>query len=370
MEGPRKNNPLENVFDILLSYYNKDVFSAASVACYSPSLVDNEDNLFCCGTLAGINTEKVTSSTLFDLASLTKPLVTVLCVLSLIDNEKLAWDTTLGYLLPLADSHPLRAVDIYSLMSHSSGLAAHREFWKGALGVEEEQRRNWLLQELLKEDKEYKKGGYHLYSDLGYMLLGFIVEQKVEKKLINYWTEVIAEPLGIAADLFFPADKNKGGCRSYAATGVCEWSGAVLQGIVHDDNCRSTGCVCGHAGLFGSAEAVLYLCKELLTLYRGERSRLPLSSEIFRFACRRVGISEWTAGFNLPSAQGSSAGKYFSEESIGHLGFTGTSFWIDLQKELIVVLLTNRVIAGNDQVGIRQLRPAVHNCLVEQLGKK
>jgi CubicO group peptidase (beta-lactamase class C family) len=370
MAGSQEKHLSEYIFSILLSYYNNKVFSAASGAYYSSSLADNENNLFCCGTLGGDDTEKVTPSTLFDLASLTKPLVTVLCVLSLIDNKKLAWDSPLSSLLPLPYSHPLKAIDIYSLMSHSSGLAAHRDFWKGGRGVKKDQRREWLLQELLKQDKEYQQGSDHLYSDLGYMLLGFIVELKVEKKLADYWTEVIAEPLGIAADLFFPVNREKACCRPYAATGVCGWSGEVLQGVVNDDNCRATGGVCGHAGLFGTAEAVLYLCRELLALYRGDPGRLPLSPETFRFACRRAGSSEWTAGFNLPSKQGSSAGIYFSEESIGHLGFTGTSFWIDLQKELIVVLLTNRVIAGSDQEGIKQLRPAVHNCLAEQRGKK
>ncbi|MDX2502529.1 MAG: serine hydrolase, partial [Deltaproteobacteria bacterium] len=90
----------------------------------------------------------------------------------------------------------------------------------------------------------------------------------------------------------------------------------------------------------------------------------------FRYACRRVDDSEWTRGFNLPSAQGSSSGDSFSAKSIGHLGFTGVSFWIDLEKELIIVLLTNRVVKGDDLTGIRTMRPDMHNKIVEYLYRK
>jgi len=369
MSGYKERYLSEGLLSLLVSYYNKDVFSAASLAYYSSVFPDNEDSLVSCGTTGRDGAEKVSPATLFDLASLTKPLVTALCVLSLIDSKKLAWDDPLGSLLDIAVPEPLQAINIYSLLSHSSGLPAHRNFWKTTVGEVKNRRNDCFLQETLQQEEEYPLGSKHLYSDLGYILLGSVVEQKTGKNLDRFWSEIVAEPLEIKKDLFFPERQESKYSRSYAATGICQWSGEILQGVVHDDNCRSSGGVCGHAGLFGNAPAVLVLCKELLALYKGQVSRLPISTETFRFACRRVGMSEWTAGFNLPSEQGSSTGAHFSPGSIGHLGFTGTSFWIDLQKELIVILLTNRVIAGDDQKGIKELRPAIHDYLVEYLQK-
>ncbi len=335
--------------------------------------MEDDENIINCGTTSFSSTDKVLPSTIFDLASLTKPLVTTLVALSLVDSEKLAWNELLGTLLHTSIPEPLRDADIYSLLNHSSGLAAHRVFWKGAIRQEEETRRNWFLKKIVQQKVEYKQGSRHVYSDLGYMLLGFIIEERTGKRLDLLWSDIVAKPLGIENELFFPGYYVKSGdelLHSFAVTGQCGWSGDILQGIVHDDNCRSIGGVCGHAGLFGSARAILVLCKELLALYKGETSRLSIKRDTFLFACRRVGGSEWTGGFNLPSKNGSSAGIYFSPESIGHLGFTGTSFWIDLEKELIVILLTNRVIAGDDQKGIKELRQEVHNYLAEQLEKK
>ena len=136
------------------------------------------------------------------------------------------------------------------------------------------------------------------------------------------------------------------------------------MGLVHDDNCRALGGVAGHAGLFGSAEGVLNLCKEYLNLYHHRKSRLPLLPETFRKACAQVGNSEWSSGFNLVSPTDSSSGSYFSSKSIGHLGFTGVSFWIDVDKELVVSLLTNRVRQGDDAQAIKKMRPALHDLVV------
>ena len=178
---------------------------------------------------------------------------------------------------------------------------------------------------------------------------------------------ILHKPLGLKESLHYPRSCNKIKKERYVATGTCRWSGRRLKGIVHDDNCRFYGEICGHAGLFGTAPAVLALCRELLLLLKGERSRLTISPEVFAQACSPLGTSEWTAGFNRRSDDESSSGDYFSSQSIGHLGFTGTSFWIDPEQDLVVVILTNRVIKGDDQEGIKKLRPEIHNMIVEHL---
>ncbi len=372
MSTHQQNILAEGLLNILLSNYNNKVFSAASMAYHAPGLVEDEENVINCGTTSLISLEKTCNETVFDLASLTKPLVTALVALSLMDSKKLAWHDLLGSFFNTRVPEPLRSADILSLLNHSSGLVAHRDFWKGAIRLDKERRRDWFINKILNQKVEYKQGTRHLYSDFGYILLGFVLEERTGKRLDLLWSDLVAKPLGIENELFFPGCNEAADvvAHSFAATGRCGWSGAVLKGVVHDDNCRSIGGICGHAGLFGSARAVMVLCRELLALYKGKRSRLAIKRDTFLFACKRVGLSEWTAGFNLPSKQGSSAGDHFSPESIGHLGFTGTSFWIDLERELIAVLLTNRVIAGDDQKGIKRMRPELHNYLAEQIGIK
>jgi CubicO group peptidase (beta-lactamase class C family) len=153
-------------------------------------------------------------------------------------------------------------------------------------------------------------------------------------------------------------------------TGRCRWSAESLTGLVHDDNCSAMGGVGGHAGLFGSGEGVIAICQAFLDLYHGRETVLPISRETFLKACEPVKDSEWTRGFNLVSPEGSSSGRYFSANSIGHLGFTGVSFWIDLDKQRIVSLLTNRVIKGDDLEGIREMRPELHDAVVRCLEQR
>lgn len=353
--------------DSLLTYYNKNVFSATSVTFWDAVQTDAEACHINCGKTGNREENKVDELSLFDLASLTKPLVSLLCILDLIEKKKISWEEPLASLLERKIPSRFAAIDLQSLVCHCSGLAAHENYWEKLRGVDKDKRKKWLLEQILTGSSQYKTGTSHIYSDLGYMLLGFAVEEKSFESLESYWIKNIAEPLGLTEHFCF-----SGACsgKNTVPTGYCRWSNEPLTGIVNDDNCRALGGGCGHAGLFGSSLGVLTLCKEFLSLFHARKSVLPISSETFRYACRRVDDSEWTRGFNLPSAQGSSSGDSFSAKSIGHLGFTGVSFWIDLEKELIVVLLTNRVVKGDDLTGIRTMRPDMHNKIIEYLYRK
>lgn len=355
--------------NILLTYYNQSVFTHACVAVSGPGLEHVNDCLVYCGENNHYSDFQQGSETLFDLASLTKPLVTSLAILHLIEKGQLNWEDNLRQLLNKDIPVGLRDIDIASLLTHSSGLAAHRDFWKEALLIGEKERAKWILDTILAEVLVFQRGSKHLYSDLGYLLLGFIVENITGKNLAEYWYEVIATPLGIGSSFFFPGSVGIPGNTAVAPTGFCPWSGTELRGVVNDDNSRVIGGVSGHAGLFGSASAVLSLCVEILRLCRGDKSRLPISPRTFKEAARKAGGAEWTAGFNHPSPQGSSSGKHFSPESLGHLGFTGTSFWIDPKTSIIVVLLTNRVLMGDDLCDIQKLRPYLHDAIVWWLVK-
>jgi CubicO group peptidase (beta-lactamase class C family) len=205
---------------------------------------------------------------------------------------------------------------------------------------------------------------------VGYLLLGNVVRIKSELNLDEYWNAHIAGPAGVAEKLCFCPLAEKKSRTRLVSTGRCPWSKKRLLGLVNDDNCRALGGVAGHAGLFGSSEGVIELCKEFLNLYHCRKSKLPLSPETFRKATFRVGESDWSCGFSLPTASDSSSGTQFSKKSIGHLGFTGVSFWIDVKKEVVVSLLTNRVREGEDTAGIRKARPTLHDVVMGCLRAK
>jgi CubicO group peptidase (beta-lactamase class C family) len=317
---------------------------------------------------------KLNRKTFFDLASLTKALATVPALLSLMEEGKISWNSTLMEIFANEIPEDKKYINIKQLMSHSSGLPAHKEYYKKLLKVNESERKKWIFTSIIAEKLIYLPGTDCLYSDLGFMLLGFIIEKISGKKLEDYIQEKIYSPLNLHHTLFY-GEKCVIEKQKYAATGICPWTGKMLSGMVHDDNCRAMGGITGHAGLFGSIDGVVQWCDQLLSQIQG-RTRHPFfGNEILRQAIKKVGESSWTSGFDTPSMKGSSSGRFFSPLSVGHLGYTGTSFWIDPQKDLIVVLLTNRVhsSAKNNEL-IRKFRPLFHDtvmgCLQRENNKK
>lgn len=173
-------------------------------------------------------------------------------------------------------------------------------------------------------------------------------------------------PLELNEHLFFPKEGQLD-IAECAATEACAWTHRRLCGTVHDDNCRLMGGQAGHAGLFGTLEGVLRLCGVLYRCWHGKEEKLPVSADIFQKVTARVGRSTWSCGFDTPTKLYSSSGKYFSKTTIGHLGFTGTSFWMDLERGIWIVLLTNRVCPTRKNEKIKRLRPRLHDLIMEKL---
>jgi serine-type D-Ala-D-Ala carboxypeptidase len=361
----------EDIKKYLEKYLSQEVYSAAGLGVSGGIKEDVGDVFIGVGRAGEQDDEEVNETTIFDLASLTKPLVTLPSILHLLDMGKISWNEPLDSLLERSLDDRFGRVDLYSLLCHCSGFAAHRNYWKKLISMEGKSKKEWLLNKILQEKSEYKKGSSHLYSDVGYILLGYVVEIKSGLALDVYWEKNIAEPAGVEKNLFFNPQKKQRQGGGMVSTGSCSWSKEPLTGLVHDDNCRALGGVAGHAGLFGSLQGVLKLCEEYLHLYHHRKSRLPFSSETFTQAAARVGESDWSCGFSMVSPFGSSSGRYFSPKSIGHLGYTGVSFWIDVDKEVAVSLLTNRVRQGQSMEGIRKVRPVLHDAVMRCLrGKK
>lgn len=221
----------------------------------------------------------------------------------------------------------------------------------------------------MEEKLETEPGNIHCYSDLGFMLLGFIIEKITGEGLDTLVDKIIYTPLKLQKDLFFAGINKKKG-KGYVCTEKCLWDLKMLCGTVHDDNCRVIGGVAGHAGLFGTLQGVIMLCEQLLSQWQERDQHPAYANSLLKRILTRVEGSTWTMGFDTPSPQGSSSGMFFSKGSVGHLGFTGTSFWIDPVKECIAVLLTNRVHPNRDNEKIRQFRPLFHDTLMKGITKR
>jgi len=300
----------------------------------------------------------------FDLASLTKPLVTSLSILSLVKNGSIALTDKLSTYLKLTGVGAEK-ITIEHLLEHTAGLPAHHEYFRSLIALSEDVRAKAILDSIQQEKLFTRPGTTELYSDLGFILLGKLVEKMSGDTLSEYWQREIIGPLGLENGLYFAAKKDLSGI-VFPTTGMCLWSNKELSGIVNDDNCRSMGGVAGHAGLFGTTEGLLDLLHILMQMY-GESYSHP--SFTFAAVAKILGTTHgrFVVGFDTPTGVTPSSGKYFSDKTLGHLGFTGTSFWMDCEKKIAVVVLTNRVLCGADLSGIRRFRPAVHDLIMERL---
>lgn len=312
-----------------------------------------------------------TLDTVFDLASLTKPLATALALMVLADRGKITLETALGEILP-GEWLPRdkRGLTLRSLLAHQAGLPAWRPFYEQILAALQDERPGLAARLAAATALEYPPGTRTEYSDLGYMLLHAAAEAAAGLGLDSFCRGEIYRPLGLPGLGFCPRGQPGGESLTYAAAEEGLIPGRAASGEVHDENAWATGGVAGHAGLFGTAGEVFQLLSALYRAYQGQATG-PLIPELVRQFLTPVAPGGRTPGFDTigTDLSQSSAGRYFSPRSVGHLGFTGVSFWLDLEKGQMVVLLTNRVRLGrNDLVQIKAFRPRFHEAVSRALG--
>lgn len=323
-----------------------------------------------------INSNILTNEkTFFDLASLTKPFVSVFCILSLIKNKNLQISFKIKDIFKDIIIDDIKSnITIKNIISHSAGFPSHIDYYKKLIEVKPEKRKELLLKTLMNESLIYKPGSQVIYSDLGYMLLGLIIEKISGQSLDTYFRENIVEPTGFAGHLFFnPIGKPKHHFERFAAVEDCPWRGKVLQGEVSDENCWALGGVAGHAGLYGDMYGVLGFASLILDIWLGKKKHPNINRQdldCFLQKNDQLKGNTWALGFDTPTPDKSSSGKYLSPRSVGHLGFTGTSFWLDPERELVIVILSNRVHPSRDNNLIKEFRPAVHDLVVESLDRR
>ena len=153
----------------------------------------------------------------------------------------------------------------------------------------------------------------------------------------------------------------------FAATEYCPWRKKLVKGVVHDENAYAVGGVEGHAGLFGTTKSVYELLSALMSIY--EKNKVPglFARDILRCFLTRDDQSGRTLGFDTPAPVNSAAGHYFSDKTVGHLGFTGTSFWMDLESGVMILLMTNRIHPSRNNDRIKEFRPMIHDRVMEHL---
>lgn len=310
----------------------------------------------------------MTEDTVFDLASLTKPLATTLSIMVLIEAGQIRLDQPLGDLIAAFSKTEKRDITVSQLLSHASGLPAYHPYYETLRALDLRQIKTTLHEYLLRQPLVHPPGAACLYSDLGFMILQWIIETTTGRRLDDFTSRAVYGPLGMDGLFFNPLPYRKDA--SYAATEDCPWRGKVLEGAVHDDNAYTMGGVAGHAGLFGAAQSVYALLRQLLNAYHGLPGKdLFHPDTVKTFFKRQLPTASWALGFDTPSRPDSSSGAYFSDRSVGHLGFTGTSFWMDLDRQIIVVLLTNRIHPDRNNNRIKAFRPQLHDTVMKSLGK-
>lgn len=313
----------------------------------------------------------VTPDTLFDLASLTKPLCTALGFVHLAGERGFDLNQRVGELACCRDwpAH-WRNIRITDLLCHASGLPAYREFFRSFAPEQSATNRERLFNMIIHEPPETEPGRRSVYSDLGFVVLGRILEETTGQLLDAFFRETLATPLGIETGIGFrpiAAANPQPEALSIAATEDCPWRGHILQGEVHDEHAWLMGGIAGHAGLFGTASAVADFCIAIIEAYKGRPVHSHLPPETLQsFLNFRTPAGLWSLGFDRPTPGASSSGRHFSANTVGHLGFTGTSFWMDLEREIAVVLLSNRVHYGRENGKIREFRPWFHDSLLVQ----
>jgi CubicO group peptidase (beta-lactamase class C family) len=283
--------------------------------------------------------------TLFDLASLTKVVATLPAILLLVEEGAVRLDDPVSFYLPSFSSADVR---IRHLLAHTSGLPASAPVS--------------AFEEAVAIAPQHPPGSLVLYSDLGFILLGMVVEAVTGDGLHRFFQRRVAGPCGMTDSVFLPLPEE---AEQAAATEYRERLGRHQCGEVHDENASRLGGVAGHAGLFGTAADLWRYAQAWLY---GRPHLLSQASVAAATRCHTEGLGDRRGlGWLLGGQEGLSCGDLFAAGAYGHTGFTGTSLWIDPEQDLTVILLTNRVYYGRHD-HILRLRPRFHNAVAASLG--
>jgi len=316
----------------------------------------------------------------FDVASLTKALVSTTLCMKLVEKGRQDIDKPVANYLQSFGTLGKSAIKVRNLLNHSSGFEAHRKFY---LDLEKAHKRDrqgilksrgaqeFVRNELFRSSLEYETGSKSVYSDLGFLLLGNLLELLWHSDGIEEVARrEIFQPLGLRATGYINLQKGQLPNEDVLVPcNHCPWRENLICGEVQDENCWALGGVAAHAGMFSNLEDVFRMSQALLDSSYG-RGNFVDTRVVNSFWKRdeSVADSTWALGWDTPTEGKSSSGKYFSPGSVGHLAYTGCSLWIDVPREIIVVLLTNRLHPKDGNKSIREFRPLFHDLVMHSMG--
>jgi CubicO group peptidase (beta-lactamase class C family) len=311
--------------------------------------------------------QPITASTVYDLASLTKVIATTAMTMLLYQNGNLPLDQPLASILPRfgqgeAPGSMRHQVTLRLLLTHASGLPGYVRLFEG-LGGEGLDGREQLLDACLRLPLEYAPGSRAEYSDPGFVLLGKALEVIAGEGLERFCSREVFSPLSMTSSCFRPPSDWRL-CIPPTEEDLT-FRHRIIQGEVQDENCFVLGGIGGHAGLFSNALDPLRYAQCLLD---EERLFTKETVQLFTTRTELPPGSSRALGWDTPS-QPSSSGRFFSGHSAGHLGYAGTSLWIDFERRLAIVLLTNRTWPHRQSEAIRVVRPAFHDAVMEGLDR-
>ncbi|MBN2802903.1 MAG: serine hydrolase [Deltaproteobacteria bacterium] len=356
----------QKLSEILQQGVDNAVFSGASASYYfhNSGSLPISGNVFA-GRIVK-NGAFVDEHTLFDIASLTK-LFTALATLRLVDNGVITLDTQVGDVVKLPACCTWNEFTFEKILSHETGLKAWVPFFEEIEPDIRGSKKAYeiILKKVFLEDVNLLSETEAVYSDLGFIGLGEILSRILDLPLDEIIKNFVTEPLRLNNTKYFPVGSLPSGDTSvsFASTEDCPWRNRVLTGEVHDDNCWTMGGVCGHAGLFSTAADICKFGTAWLDAINGKGI---ISRKLAQKAFSRR-KSDRGLGFDLKSETGSSAGNSAGSNTVGHLGFTGTSLWIDPDKNAVISLLTNRVYPTRENSKIKEFRPRFHEAFFREL---
>jgi beta-N-acetylhexosaminidase len=305
--------------------------------------------------------------TMYDIASLTKVVATTTIVAKLAEGDfpvRLDLDANVERYLPEWASGPQpewrHRVTVRHLLTHTSGLPPFKEYWRTSKSKQD------TLSKIFAEPLDYEPGKKEVYSDLGIILMAEIIERLTGQKLDTLAREYIFSPLAMTNTMFKPPKKL---WPNIAPTEIDnQYRHRLIQGEVHDENAAAIGGVSGHAGVFSTAPDLAAFCQMLLNGGVYGHQRILRRATISEFTePQQLSGGTRTLGWAVPT-EGGSSGHFMGPHTFGHTGFTGTSIWIDPDRQLFVIFLTNRVHPTRENQKLAKVRPALHDAVMESLG--
>jgi CubicO group peptidase (beta-lactamase class C family) len=303
----------------------------------------------------------------FDLSSLTKIMATTPLIMKLIDDKRLNLNDSVEKHLGFLSGRPVGQIKIIDLLRHKSGLVWWRPYFK-KLGRLPESSRIPELKKIFAGEK-VSASKTCVYSDPDFIVLGWVIEEILSMPFDEAANEYVFKPLGLKNTFFLRAQPSK--VLAFASTGKDKRRG-VIQGFVDDDNTWAMGGVSGHAGLFSTLEDVTHFSGILFQAQKGKSNPVFSSKTLKLFSKRAVpkNVGDWALGFTIPSKLVSTAGTKVSANAFGHVGFTGTSLWIDKERGAVVTILSNGTFPTRDNARSGKLRKELHDAIWEWLDDK